>query len=360
MHSKSWRERLWCLSEAADHVLMGADEAVTPMLVCDLDGSMMTSASTVVDLKSARCGDPDDETRLRKAIGYFPHNERVGSPSLAWLLFVLLPSELWFFVLETSTCCGLVFGCPSSNKKARNGKGDKVEGEDNGRRFQGGCAPTAYKQLMDTGKKGILDMIYEEYGRHSEEAAVRGYQRLVDELLASASAEAVTERQAHLVRHRAFRSSQELITPGLRFSASMHNLINRSQEPPGHDDDSHRTRSSSLRSSSLSSWRTSTIGSLHMSKGSERDNDEFDSPPIAPDSVTAGSSSPVSPVRTMRTLTDRKRFSLWKGPFSGLTSSITRASGVFAGSSGGPAAAQGRERAPTGRPAARSTVVFTM
>ncbi len=293
MHSRSWRERLWCLSEAGDHVLMGADDAVTPVLICDLDGSMTSSGESgakpvCVDLSSARCGDPADAIRLRKAIGHFPHNERVGSPSLRFVVLFLWPSLLWFFVLEMSTCFGLAFGRFSTPPaKAADGnrnesteavaqaadvdiEGDKTEDGNGGQRSTVGCAPAeTYEQLMDTGKKSLMDTIFDEYSKHSEEAAVAGYQRLVNELLATASTDVAADRQAGLARHQKHQAFSEA---GLQYEQQ--SIIRQSFGGGTHHHQRARHRTtSSVRSASSSIYSTvhiySTLDSdaltqLHM------------------------------------------------------------------------------------------------
>jgi hypothetical protein len=103
MHSQSWQERLWCLSEAGDHAMMGNDKQPTPILLCDLDGSFSGSAfgggeskRCCVDVAAARCGHPEDEQNLRRAISQMP------SPSTplrqTWMFIALsIPYSLTVF-----------------------------------------------------------------------------------------------------------------------------------------------------------------------------------------------------------------------------------------------------------------------
>ena len=147
---------------------------------------------------------------------------------MVWVVLVLLPSLFWFFVLETSTCFGLAFGCPSKSPlpdrvaaEAEEGEGEE-EDQDASRAWcsnvlqdRAGCTSRShlYHGLMDTmGKKSLMDLIVDEYSRHSEEAALVGYQHLVDELLASATTEAVTANPKALAHHSRRRRSSAIFS----------------------------------------------------------------------------------------------------------------------------------------------------
>jgi hypothetical protein len=166
MHSASWRQRLWCLTELGDHVLMGSDTCPTPVLICDMDGSF-EQGSKGLNLTESVCGNPADEVNLRRAISQIPHGESVGFLPLGWLL----PRMPWFIACFWATGLGCFGGIPDEN---------------NGLQITGGCNPTFFERLVLFGKKtedGWLRQAHLELNALDRSASNKGYQKLVSNAL---------------------------------------------------------------------------------------------------------------------------------------------------------------------------------
>ena len=168
MHSASWRERLWCLSEAGDFVLMNPDERLTKILLWPLD-----ECEDDVDLENAVCGNPVDQKRLRDAIGQMPHNESVGWPPLHWMLLWGLPHGMWWALIVVVTGFGFLGGFPD------------LENECN---VRGGFAPKTFEWLLyfgQTGKNSWFRAMFQRFEQLNAKAALKGYRKLVKELLSN-------------------------------------------------------------------------------------------------------------------------------------------------------------------------------